>query len=197
MTTEPHSAIRPWRVISSELVFDNRWARVRRDSCDLGNGVTIPDYFYWQGGDFVQVFALTTSGEVLLTRQYKHGVKEIVIELPAGLIDLTDESPLAAAKRELSEETGYSGGRWTPLGILNVSSAKATTRAFSFLALEVMLVSQQQLDSTEQIECLRVSQDSFMKMIVSGTIHDSSSLATSFLAFNAKEALGAQLGRLK
>jgi ADP-ribose pyrophosphatase len=66
-------SIHPWRILETKLVLDSRWARVRLDSCELASGLTIPDYYYWEGGDFAQVFALTQSGEVLLTRQYKHG----------------------------------------------------------------------------------------------------------------------------
>src|SRR5437899_611317 len=98
--------IHPWRVKESRLVLDNRWAKVRLDSCELPNGTLVPDYYYWEGGDFAQVFAITARNEVVLTRQYKHGVKEIVVELPAGLVG-HGETPLAAAQRELLEETGY------------------------------------------------------------------------------------------
>src|ERR1700733_14757048 len=95
-------SIKPWHILKSKLVFDNRWAKIRLDECELPNGQVVPNYYYWEGGDFAQVFALTTANEVILTRQYKHGVKEIVTELPAGLID-SNETSIAAAKRELRE----------------------------------------------------------------------------------------------
>jgi ADP-ribose pyrophosphatase len=180
--------ILPWRVLESELILDNRWAKVRRDSCQIASGLIIPDYFYWEGGDFVQVLALTTTNDVVLTRQYKHGVKEVVLELPAGFIDADDENPLLAAQRELREETGFAGGEWTSLGALNVSSAKATTRAFVFLAQNVSLVGTQKLDPNEEIECSQVSIPEFKKLIASRAIHDSNSIATAFLAFNVLES---------
>ncbi|HWG20070.1 MAG TPA: NUDIX hydrolase [Terracidiphilus sp.] len=173
-----------WRVQESELVLNNRWAKVRRDSCELANGVLIPDYYYWEGGDFAVVFALTVNGEVLLTRQYKHGVREITLELPAGLIDAEDESPLMAAHRELREETGYAAGEWSSLGTLNVSSAKATTRAYIFLACEVTAAGAQSLDQNEEIECLEVSLEEFRRLVLCGSIHDASSIAAGFLALN-------------
>src|SRR4051812_21387285 len=115
--------IRPWRVLKSELAFENKWAKIRHDECELPGGQIVEDYYYWEGGDFSQVFALTLDREVVLTRQYKHGVKEVVLELPAGMIS-SNELPLVTAKRELQEETGYTAKDWIPLGELNVSSAK-------------------------------------------------------------------------
>ena len=53
----------------------------------MSNGVILDDYFYWEGGDFVQVFALTREQEVILVLQYKHGVRDIILDLPAGMID--------------------------------------------------------------------------------------------------------------
>ena len=174
--------MQPWRILNSEFVLNNHWAKVRKDSCETANGLLIPDYYYWEGGDFAQIFALTENDDVLLTRQYKHGVKEVALELPAGLIDPSDESPLAAAKRELSEETGYTGGEWTSLGELNISSAKATTRASAFLARNVIPTGQQKLDPNEDIVCLRVCLGELIRLISDGAIHDTPSIAVAFLA---------------
>ena len=170
-----------WRVIQSELALSNKWAKVRCDTCELPNGTVIPDYFYWEGGDFVQIFAVTPSNEVVLTRQYKHGVKEIVTELPAGLIDRS-ETPLLAAKRELTEESGYTAPIWVNLGVLNVSSAKATTRAHVFLAKDASQTFEQQLDANEEIEVILVNSEQLHALIATREIKDSSSLATTLLA---------------
>jgi ADP-ribose diphosphatase len=177
--------VRPWRVQQSDLVFDNRWARVRRDRCELPDGKIVPDYYYWDGFDFAQTFAVTKNHEILLARQYKHGVKEIVTELPAGLVDPTDLSPVATAQRELQEETGYVGRDWLALGELHVSSAKATTRAFAFLARNVTKACEQSPDSNETIEVLTVGTDDVIDLISRGIIRDTSSIAITFLALQA------------
>jgi len=184
MKSEKTADIQPWRVRKSRLVFDNRWAKVRQDECELPNGEVVPDYYYWEGGDFAQVFALTPDNEVVLTRQYKHGVKEIVTELPAGLID-SQETPIAAAKRELEEETGYRATEWVPLGQLNVSSAKATTRANAFFAKNAKKTTEPTLDSTEEIEVLLVAIDELLDLISRGTVKDAGSVATTLLALKA------------
>jgi ADP-ribose pyrophosphatase len=174
--------IRPWKVLQSELVLDNAWAKVRRDTCQLPDDGVVPDYYYWEGGDFAQIFALSRNNDVILTRQYKHGVKEVVIELPAGLINDDTETPLAAAQRELREETGYTTEHWMNLGMLNVSSAKASTRAHIFLASQAVKTVEPHVDPTEVIEVLLLNREKLIELVDCLEIRDSNSLAAIFLA---------------
>jgi 8-oxo-dGTP pyrophosphatase MutT (NUDIX family) len=176
------NTIKAWQVKESELVLDHPWARVRRDACILPDGSRISGYYYWEGGDFAQVFALTAESRVVLVRQYKHAVKEIVLELPAGMVAGSDTSPLETAQRELLEETGFESGEWKSLGALNVGSAKFTTRNYPFLALNVERVSDQRLDDTEAIEILLVTMPEMLDLMTRGVIKDANSLATCLLA---------------
>lgn len=171
-----------WRVKDSIRVLDHHWAKVRRDNCILPNGSEIDDYYYWEGGDFAQVFALTRESQVVLVRQYKHGVKEIVLELPAGLVEATDASSLDAAQRELLEETGFETSLWQSLGVLHVSSAKATTRAYPFLAQDAQLMSSPNFDDGEDIEVTLCSITEILNLIAKGIIRDANSIATCFRA---------------
>ena len=176
------SPLQPWTVLTSELAFDHPWAKVRRDVCQIDDGTLIDGYYYWEGGDFVQICAITTDRQIVVVRQYKHGVRELVRELPAGMVDARDLSPLATAQRELREETGFESSMWIALGTLNVSSAKSTTRAHVFLALDARCAEQQELDLTERIEVELYTQPQIMELITRGEIHDSNSLATYLLA---------------
>ncbi len=195
ITNKNNSSVGPWRVKKTELVFDNRWAKVRRDTCELPDGRVIPDYYYWEGGDFAQVFALTDESRVVLVRQYKHGVKEVVLELPAGLVSAGDDSPLASARRELLEETGFEAGEWEALGKLNVSSAKATTHAYLFLATRARRVAEPRPDENEQIEVILVTVPDLMDLISGGEIRDSNSIACSLLSLRALNPDISWLGR--
>ena len=183
------ASIQKWRVTGSVLALENRWAKVRRDSCVTPAGVLIEDYYYWEGGDFAQVFALTPDEHVLLVRQYKHGVKEIVLELPAGMISSSDGDALVTARRELLEETGFEAEKWQSMGVLNVSSAKSTTRAYPFLALGAHRVDGPSLDETEEIEVLLLPIPDLLDRITNGEVRDSNSLAACLLALK-------QLGRI-
>jgi 8-oxo-dGTP pyrophosphatase MutT (NUDIX family) len=181
-TVNRKTLIQPWKVKKTELILDHQWAKVRRDECELPNGNIIPDYFYWEGGDFAQVFAVTAGKKIVLTRQYKHAARSVVIELPAGMIDLNGETALEAAKRELKEETGYAGDAWTPLSVLNVSSAKSTTKSHAFLLTNAMKVADAISSPREQIETFLVPLDELMRYIIERQIVDVNSIATTLLA---------------
>ncbi len=178
-----------WQVKDSIRVFDHRWAKVRRDSCILPDGSEIDDYYYWEGGDFAQVFALTAESQVILVRQYKHGVKEIVLELPAGMIEAADASPLVTARRELLEETGFEARTWQSLGVLHVSSAKATTRAYPFLAQIAQWIRSPSLDDDEDIQVIFCSVPEVLDLIAKGIIRDANSIATCFKALQVLERI--------
>jgi ADP-ribose diphosphatase len=178
-----------WRVKDSNRVFDHRWAKVRRDSCILPDGSEIDDYYYWEGSDFAQVFALTVESKVILVRQYKHGVKEIVLELPAGMIESVDADPLVTAQRELLEETGFEAETWQSLGVLHVSSAKATTRAYPFFAQNAQWIHSPSLDDAEDIQVIFCSIPELLNLIAEGSIRDATSIATCFIALQALERI--------
>ena len=175
----------PWVTLTSELVIDNRWMRVRRDSARLPNDLLVPDYYYLDGGDFTQVFAVTEAAEVLLVRQYKYPPRQVTLELPAGSIDHEDADPLAGAQRELREETGYGGGDWRLLGALHTSPGKANTRSFAYLATGVIRLGDQQQDSTEDIEVVTVPLREVLDVMTSGAVVDSNSLAACLFALRA------------
>lgn len=178
-----------WTIRASELAFDHRWARVRHDTVELPNGVIMDDYYYWDGGDFAQVFAMTQENEVLLVRQYKHAIRDIVLELPGGMLNTSDEDPLVAARRELGEETGYQSDTWHSLGVLFPSSAKATTKGHAFLALDAYEAGNPTPDVSEHIEVVRCSVRDLGDAISRGEIRDSNSIAVVFLAVKALERL--------
>lgn len=174
--------MKKWKIKESELVLDSKWMRVRRDTCLLPSGQTVDDYYVWEGNHFVMVFGLTEDQQVVLVRQYKHGAQDFVVELPAGVIDESDHDSLAAAVRELREETGYRAETFDCLAKVFIASAKAATMAHMFLATGLELVTSPQLDSQEAIESFRVSLPELMEMIDAGEIRDVNSIAATFLA---------------
>jgi ADP-ribose pyrophosphatase len=139
-----------WKVESSKIVLDaSPFVRLRQEKCLLPNGIIIPDYNIVEEPDIVTIFALTKQKELLLVEQYKHGIGEICLELVGGLMDGKD--PLEDAKRELLEETGYSGGNWQTGGTYIINPTRQPNRMYHFIALDVEKVAEQNLDSTESI----------------------------------------------
>lgn len=174
--------MKKWKILETKRILDEKWAKVRQDICLLPTGRIIDDYFLWEGNDFAMVFGLTNDDKVLLVRQYKHGAQDIVVELPAGLIDVSDDNPQGAVTRELREETGYVAENYTFLASLFVSSAKATTMAHLYLATGLVKVTNPKPDSQEIIESFCVPLPQLIQMIEIGEIREVSSIATIFLA---------------
>ncbi len=97
-------------IVDRKTVFSGMVWDVRHDAFEL-NGETVErDYIVHPGA--VAIIALNDSGELLLIEQYRHAQGKIMWEAPAGLMDLANEDPLATAKRELFEETGYVAKTW-------------------------------------------------------------------------------------
>ena len=140
----------PWRVRASSHPIDDPWCRVRRDVVVLPDGSEIA-YFVYEESDVAVVFATTPEDEVLLVRQYKHGIANVTLELPGGLIDPGETSAEAGA-RELLEETGYAPGdpaALRPLGWTYADSSKSPQRVFSFAATGVERVADPRPDANE------------------------------------------------
>lgn len=112
-----------WKLLKSEWALNEKWYKVRRDTVEIKPGKIIDDYYISILPEVVMIIGVTPDGKVPLIKQYKHGVGDIIIELPAGLID-EGEDPLLAAKREFQEEAGYTSTQWESLGYFSTSSQK-------------------------------------------------------------------------
>jgi 8-oxo-dGTP pyrophosphatase MutT (NUDIX family) len=125
---------KPWKVLTREYLSRKFWYTVRVDRVELPTGAVIPEYWVNEYVPWVNVVAVTTDDEVLLIRQYRHGIGQVHFEIPAGTTDPGETSLEEAAKRELLEETGYAGGRWSPLITLSANPALQDNLTHTFLA---------------------------------------------------------------
>ena len=100
-----------WKTLSSEYVVKEPWMTVRKDKLLLPDGRVKDDYWSLEYPDWINVIATTKDGHYIFERQYRHGLDCVAWEIPAGVIEKGEE-PLAAARRELMEETGFGGGEW-------------------------------------------------------------------------------------
>jgi 8-oxo-dGDP phosphatase len=123
-----------WKVLTREYLARKLWYTVRVDRVELPNGTIIPEYWVNEYPPWVNVVALTDRDEVVLIRQYRHGVEAVHYEIPAGSTDPEDTSMEEAARRELQEETGYTGGRWSLLATLSANPALQNNLVYTFLA---------------------------------------------------------------
>jgi len=120
------------------------------------------------------------DGSVLMERQFRYPVNQVIDELPAGKLD-ADESPIDAAKRELAEETGYSANDWIELGTLMPCVGYSDERIHVFLARNLTLVGQS-LDDEEFIETFTVPFNELYESALDGRIQDAKTLIAIFWA---------------
>jgi 8-oxo-dGTP pyrophosphatase MutT (NUDIX family) len=111
--------------------------------------------YYMELRDFAMTVAVTEMGEVLLSREYKHGAEDVAYTLPAGFIE-AGEAPAAAARRELREETGHDGDAFEALGSYLVFPSFSGARGYFFLAREVRRVTAPHPDEFEEIDVVAV-----------------------------------------
>jgi ADP-ribose pyrophosphatase len=111
--------------------------------------------YFMELRDFAMTVAVTPGGEVLLSREYKHGAGDVAYTLPAGFVE-TGEAPVAAARRELREETGYDGEAFESLGAYLVFPSLSGARGSFFLARGVRRVAAPHPDEFEEIEVVSV-----------------------------------------
>ena len=148
---------KPWEVISSEYLHRAPWLTVRKDHLVLPNGNHIPSYYILEYPDWVNTIAVTSDGQFVFIRQYRHGLQQTSYELCAGVCEKEDASPLASAQRELLEETGYGNGSWQEYMQISPNPSTHTNITYCFLATGVEKISEQHLEDTESLSVHPVS----------------------------------------
>lgn len=160
---------RRWTVLSSKYLWKRPWLTVRLEHVRLANGLEAPEYYILEYPDWVNVIAITKEGEMVMIRQYRHGLDRCDYELCAGVIE-EGEEPEAAARRELLEETGFGGGEWTKFAQLAPNPSTQTNWVHSFLAVGVERVDRQHLDGAEDISVHLLSREQVLALLRDGEI---------------------------
>ncbi|MFN6947211.1 MAG: NUDIX hydrolase [Cytophagaceae bacterium] len=179
--------MKEWQVISSENIIWNKWCKVKKDVVKLPGGSIVDDYYVNVRPDVVLIVAVTKENKFLLVRQYKHGLGEIVTEVPGGVIDEEEASPEVAARRELMEETGFGGGLFTHIATLSDNPTKDTNKLYVYLAQNVSFQTEPKVDEMEDIDVLEVDKKDIMKMILNGDIYVSGSISALSIALQHPE----------
>ncbi len=167
-------ALKPWKVLESRYIYPH----FRVDKSELPNGKHL-DAVVFEFRPWANVVALTKKREVVMIRQYRHGVQEVLWEIPGGVIE-DGEEPLQGAKRELLEETGYTASEFIQVGQVYANPAIQTNSVHCFLALNAEKVSDQELDDGEDIEIHLMPLDDLIAMARRGEFPHALMVATLF-----------------
>ena len=163
----------PARLVSRRRVYEGRILTVDVDQIDQPDGVTCIREVIRHGGS-VAVLAVRPSGSIVLVRQYRHAAGGMVWELCAGLLE-PGETPENAARRELDEETGLSGGALESLAFFHVSPGYSEERIHLFRATK-QTAGVPRPDGEERIEVREFTLTEARQMADDGRIHDAKTL---------------------
>ena len=162
-----------WEILTTGYLLDSPWVKIVQDRLRHRDRGDERDYFYLTSpNEAVATVALTDDGCVLLTRQYRHPIRKIIWDLPAGSMH-PGEDPSEAARRELEEETGYQAGELIRLTYFNQFPGSMRVGTHLFLARQLSWVGQQ-LDPGEELQVVAVPFDQALEWVLSGELIDGS-----------------------
>ncbi|WP_182253417.1 NUDIX hydrolase [Microbacterium esteraromaticum] len=137
-------------MVGTRTIAADRWIRLRADECEDVDGRRITPYYVLEPADWISVLALDDRGDAILVEEYRHGAGIVALGTIGGAVE-ADEAPIAAAHRELREETGFAASRMIDLGATWANFGNHTNRVHHFLALDCTRAGGQSLDETEAI----------------------------------------------
>ena len=175
-----------WKILNTEYLIKRPWLTARRDTVQLPDGRINPEYYILEYPTWVNVIAITSDGDYIMVQQYRHGLSDVFVELVAGVVE-PNEEPLAAARRELLEEAGYSGGEWELLTVIAQNPASTNNLTYCYVAKNVVKTHTQKLDATEDIEVKHLSEAELKGMLLNDEMKQSLMLAPLWKHFYLKE----------
>jgi ADP-ribose pyrophosphatase len=170
-----------WKILSSEYLHQHVYFTARRDRCEKQDGTIIENYFVVELPPSACAVALTASNEVVLIKQYRHPIEQVIYEIPGGFID-AGEDIAEGIQRELLEETGYRFSEVLHLGRVAANPGILNNYTELFLLKGGQSIASQQLDTNEEIEIELVSLPTLTAMLLEGKIVQSLHASCIFYA---------------
>lgn len=172
-----------WKTLTSEVVYETPWMKVHRDDVLNQHGDPLTYSYMELQNPSVFIVAVNAQQEILLQSVYRYTLRKRIWEIPAGYIE-PSEQPLAAANRELLEETGLTSDDWTPLGRINQIIGTGIAPAYAFAARGVRpMGNDDAMDKVEDIAYRQFKKPADIEaMIRSGELLDSPVIAVLYMA---------------
>lgn len=163
--------IEDWSKLDSQVLGDYRIFRLREDTSRSPRTGREHNFFVLETGDWINVIPITREGQVVLIRQFRHGIEAVTLEIPGGMVDPDDGEPVEAVERELLEETGYRAEKLIHIGTMTPNPAILDNYLHTFLALNARPVTSPQLEGSEDIEFELADISDIPELIASGQIN--------------------------
>ena len=154
----------------SEEIFNGVILHVQRDTVRLPNGnETVREVIRHIGA--VCVIPVLDNGDVVVERQYRYPLDRVILEIPAGKLDASNENRLSAIQRELREETGYTADEWTEIGDFHPAPAYSDEFITMYMARKLRK-GDRQLDEDEFLDVYTVPLKDLVEDVMAGRISD-------------------------
>lgn len=163
--------IKEWELLESKVDKDYRVFRIQSEIAMSPRTNKVGTFYTIDTRDWVNVIPVTPEGKIVMIRQYRHGSREVTLEIPGGLVD--EDDPGRAATRELLEETGYAGDPAQSLGFVNPNPAIFNNLCHTYLIENAREVSEKMLDPDEDIEVVLTPPEHIPGIIADGGINHS------------------------
>jgi len=173
--------------VETKTVFKGKIVNIRQDVARLQNGnLSNREVVEHPGG--VGIIPLTSDNKIIMVRQYRYCMEEEIIEIPAGKLEY-GEDPFECAKRELSEETGCTAGKYVDFGKIYPSPGFCRETLYLYLALDLER-GEMHLDDNELLSIEEIDIDELIDMINANELYDAKSVVGVLRAKMYLDGLG-------
>jgi ADP-ribose pyrophosphatase len=179
-----NSRLKHWETLKREEIFAAPpWLKLSVQQIRLPDGRIIDDYYQIDLQEYVALVVQVPDGSVMMMQQYRQGLGRVSLVLPGGGIE-KGEDPLAAAQRELLEETGYVASDWQDLGCFTVSANYGCGKAYIFAAKNAQQVAEPNSGDLEDTEIVMMQPEKIVEAVSRGEVAALGAVAAIALALN-------------
>ena len=178
-----------WKPRGCRTLLENQYITLLENDYELPDGAALNGFYVVHDPESASIVAVTRGLQLVLVRQYRPAIDEILYEFPGGLLEPGDGDALARAQIELSEETGYATQEWQFIGVTRPAPHRLSTRQNCFLASNVEKVEDQRLEESEFLGIELVPVADLHEMIRGGTFNCGACISSFFHAMQTDPRL--------